>query len=668
MPSGATSRSSIRRTSVVSTSSALFLCVTLVAVPRLGAQVLLEGTVARVVGSDTLAVPEGRVILHRLSRSSQGPVDSVPVDRFGRFRIPIQRDTSAVYILSARHHGIEYFSSPITDPTNATGIIVIVSDTSSRSAIGIRARYLLVSAPKETGQREIVDVFVLRNESPTTRVTADSTAPTWAFALPTGVERTAIDEGTEVSQEAVLIRNDSVLVFAPIAPGSRQIVLTHTVDQEARRLAIPFSDPVDTVTVLSEEPATRVTGELREVTQRLGQESLRGWVGAMAGGSDISLVFPAAPVQTRGLLAVLVGITGLAILVGFVRLRRRPALVQLGDRDRLIEELAALDLQFAGREGETTPEEWSGYRERREKLKRMLTGLFDQSTRVMLLLLSFLSLSCRSRPPSPHAVIEVRDDAGDQVSLPGPSRRIVSLIPSTTELLFAIGAGGQVVGRTTWCDWPVEALDVPSLGDGLQPSVELILGVRPDLVILYQSAQNALAAKRLRELGIPTIQLRVDRLDDLARATQLLGTIAGRSHAADSLLRVFSGDLAAARRTVSDSIDVLLLAWDQPPIVIGSGSFLHEVLTLAGGRNVFGDLQLPSGPVSLETIVARDPTFILATTDTPGFATRAEWQVVGAVRDRRFLLVSGTEFARPTPRAPAAVRQLALQLDSIHRR
>ena len=84
MHSGAISRSSIRRTSVVSTYSALLLCVTLVAVPRLDAQVLLQGTVARVVGSDTLAVPDGRVILHRLSRSSQGPVDSVSVDRFGR--------------------------------------------------------------------------------------------------------------------------------------------------------------------------------------------------------------------------------------------------------------------------------------------------------------------------------------------------------------------------------------------------------------------------------------------------------------------------------------------------------------------------------------------------------------------------------------------------------
>jgi len=668
MPSGATSRSSIRRTSAVFTHRVLLLCIALVAVPRLGAQARLDGIVARVVGSDTLPVTAGKVVLHRLSRSSQGPVDSVQIDHAGRFRIPVRRDTSAVYILSTRHHGIEYFSSPIADVANASGLIVVVSDTSSRATVGIRARYLLVSAPKEGGGRELVDVFVLRNETTTTRVAADSAQPTWAFAIPSGVERTSIDEGTEVSQDAVMIRNDSVLVFAPLAPGSRQIVLTHFLDQKARRLAIPFSGPVDTVTVLSEEPATRVTGALKEVTQRLGQQSLRGWVGAMAGGETISLIFPALPTQNGGLLAVMVGVTVLVILLGFVRLRRRTAVRPSGDREGILGELAALDLQYAGREPETPPNEWSSYLERREKLKRVLAGMLDRSTRIMLLLLALLSSSCGQDPPPTPAAIEVLDDAGDRVILPAQAERIVSLMPSTTELLFAIGAGGHVVGRTTWCDWPVEALDVPSLGDGLQPSVELILSVRPDLVILYQSAQNALAARRLRELGIPTVQLRVDRLDDLARATRLLGTVVGRSHAADSLLTTMARELEAARRTEPDSIDVLLLAWDQPPIVIGSGSFLHEVLTLAGGRNVFADLELPSGPVSLEAIVARDPTLILATTESPSFASRAEWQVVGAVRERRFLLVSGTEFARPTPRAPAAVRQLALRLDEIRRR
>src|SRR5262249_15570352 len=155
-----------------------------------------------------------------------------------------------------------------------------------------------------------------------------------------------------------------------------------------------------------------------------------------------------------------------------------------------------------------------------------------------------------------------------------PAHRIVSLNPAATELLFAIGAGKEVVGRTAWCDYPPEALAVPSLGDGINPNLEAIVARKPDLVLLYQSAQNAETVRRMAQLGIPTLQLRTDSLSDVPRLAHLFGRLTGQTAAADSLIRAFESELAQA--TVHPEgvrPTVFLLVWDQPPMTVGRGSF-----------------------------------------------------------------------------------------------
>src|SRR5439155_1309880 len=133
--------------------------------------------------------------------------------------------------------------------------------------------------------------------------------------------------------------------------------------------------------------------------------------------------------------------------------------------------------------------------------------------------------------------VAVTDDAGRRVTLSAPARRIVSLSPAVTELLFALGAGDWVVGRTTWCDYPPAARAVPSVGDGLNPNLEAVAARRPDLVILYRSALNETAAQQLARLGIAAAVVRQDRLEDLARAAGLVATLTGRGAAGASLAR-----------------------------------------------------------------------------------------------------------------------------------
>ena len=264
-------------------------------------------------------------------------------------------------------------------------------------------------------------------------------------------------------------------------------------------------------------------------------------------------------------------------------------------------------------------------------------------------------------PPGPA----VSDDAGRRVTLPAPARRIVSLLPSFTEILFAIGAGDRLVGRTAWCDYPPAARAVPSVGDGIPPNVEAVAARRPDLVVLYRSGPNATAAQQLERLGIRTVLLDLNRLEELAPAARRLGVLTDRRAAADSLARAM--DSLASEPPVPSTQSLAFVVWDNPPIVIGAGSYLDRLAGLAGARNVFHDIAAPSAQVSIETIAARNPDFIAVLSDTaapPRYAGRPEWRVVPAVRRGRFLFLSGGLFGRPGPRAAEAVRELRRRLET----
>src|SRR5881275_2312351 len=255
--------------------------------------------------------------------------------------------------------------------------------------------------------------------------------------------------------------------------------------------------------------------------------------------------------------------------------------------------------------------------------------------------------------------IAVTDDAGRRVTLAAPARRIVSLLPSFTEILFAIGAGDRLVGRTTWCDYPPGVLAVPSVGDAMPPSVEAVAARRPDLVVLYRAGPNLTAAEQLERLGIRTVLLDLNLLEQLGPAARRLGVLTGHSRAADSLAHVL--DSLASQAPAPSTRSLAFIVWDNPPIVIGAGSYLDRLAALAGARNVFHDVGTPSAQVSIETIAARDPEFVAVLSDSavpPRYAGRPEWRAVRAVHARRFLFLPGQLFGRPGPRVAEAVREL----------
>jgi iron complex transport system substrate-binding protein len=282
---------------------------------------------------------------------------------------------------------------------------------------------------------------------------------------------------------------------------------------------------------------------------------------------------------------------------------------------------------------------------------------------VAVALVGLASARCTRTPPAgDHTVI---DDLGRRVHVSVPVSRIVSLSPAFTDLLFALGAGDLLVGRTRYDTYPPEAEAVPSIGEGMSPNVELVVARHPQLVLFYASGSNAAAIAQLDNLGIASISLAMDRLESVPRAARLLGPLIGRSEVAERVAESFDAELRNRPAPV-DRPTVAILAWDNPPIVIGRGSFLSQLIEYAGARNAFDDVDRPSAQVSIEAIADRQPdVFLTLNEELPAFAERPEWQVVEAVRHRRFIRLRGAEFGWPSVRAFQAVQQLASALADL---
>lgn len=253
------------------------------------------------------------------------------------------------------------------------------------------------------------------------------------------------------------------------------------------------------------------------------------------------------------------------------------------------------------------------------------------------------------------------DDFGDTLRLAGPAQRVVSLNPVTTELLFALGAGDRLVGRTSWDLAPAAAREVPDMGPGMGPNVEAVMGQRPDLVLLYASPSNRRAAELLRGAGIATLSYRTDRIADLPRSIRPIAAALGVDSlgqlVADSVQRSVDAVRALPRPTPAPR--VFWHIWDAPLMTIGGGSYLSELLDVVGAENVFGDLDAPSPQVSLEEVARRDPDLILAgPNNARRMQTSPAWQAVKAVREGRIVVIDTTIVGRPGVRMGEAARFL----------
>ena len=287
--------------------------------------------------------------------------------------------------------------------------------------------------------------------------------------------------------------------------------------------------------------------------------------------------------------------------------------------------------------------------------------------------LAALLVACADpRPRTPAAAetgaasagggLTIRDDFGDTLTVRAPPRRIVSLNPATTELFFALGAGDRLVGRTHFDLYPPAAQTVEDLGSAIPPNVESVLGVRPDLVMLYASSSNRDAATRLHGAGVPTLTLRIDHIADFRRAVAILGRVIGDTARATVVADSVSRTLERVRVAMQGKprLTAFWKAWDSPVIAIGGGSFLSELVDIAGGKNVYGDDPRPAFDVTIEDVVRRNPDVVFAGPESgQRMRSAPAWRALRAVREGRILIVDTMLVGRPGVRLGEAAVSLA---------
>jgi ABC-type Fe3+-hydroxamate transport system substrate-binding protein len=271
---------------------------------------------------------------------------------------------------------------------------------------------------------------------------------------------------------------------------------------------------------------------------------------------------------------------------------------------------------------------------------------------------------CSGSPPPSKPASTLHDDFGNAIVLDAQHRpsRVVSLNPTTTEILFAIGAGNRVVGRSTYDVFPDAARAVTDVGMPLRPNVEAVLAVHPDVVLLYASDDNRSAAQRFQQAGVRTVAFRIDSIAQFERDTRLIGRLLGDSAAADALVDSVVATLASVRDATKDlpRPTVFIPTWDRPIIAIGGGSFLSQLLDIAGARNIYADIAAPSAVVTIEDVAKRNPDFVLASpTAAPSLSANPKWHAVAAVRQKHVLVFDTLLVGRPSVTLGAAARSLA---------
>jgi iron complex transport system substrate-binding protein len=247
------------------------------------------------------------------------------------------------------------------------------------------------------------------------------------------------------------------------------------------------------------------------------------------------------------------------------------------------------------------------------------------------------------------AGIEVTDDTGARLRFAQPPQRIVSLAPGATEMLFAIGAGKQVVGTSRYSEEPAAARQVPVIGDVAGLDFERILLLRPDVIIVWQGGNPAAQVERLQALGLRLYRQRVTRLGALADSLQRLGHLTGHERQAAAAADALSRRLAklAADHARAQPLRTFLQIWDQPLYTAGGAHFMSDALRYCGAVTVFPELAGDAPAVSIEAVLQRDPDLIVADAP-PGRAT--EWLAAWRRYPRLRAVTSGALIPFEDPR------------------
>jgi iron complex transport system substrate-binding protein len=259
------------------------------------------------------------------------------------------------------------------------------------------------------------------------------------------------------------------------------------------------------------------------------------------------------------------------------------------------------------------------------------------------------------------------DEVGRRVAFSFPPRRIVSLAPNITEILFGLGLDEQIVGVSIHCNFPEKAKSKVQVGSYLNPDLEKILYLNPDLIIATGTGNTRDTVERLQKLGLPTYVIFPKNFDEVLKSISHLGQVVDREKEA---LEVIQGMKERSQRVIKITQDlprpkVFIQIGDTPIITIGRGSFGDDLIRLAGGENISGKEKEMYPRWGIEEILRRAPEVILISSMNPKaeyhkiFQEWARWKIIPAVRDGRIHLIDSDLIDRPSPRIIDGLEEMA---------
>lgn len=279
-----------------------------------------------------------------------------------------------------------------------------------------------------------------------------------------------------------------------------------------------------------------------------------------------------------------------------------------------------------------------------------------------ILLLAAVLLSACAPAAAPVAAISLKDGLGREVKLDKPAQKIVSLSPSNTEILFALGAGAQVIGRDDLSDTPAEAKKLPSVGGNMgKYNFEEIAKLKPDLV-LATGINTPEQVKALENLNVTTFYLENPKdLDGLFKNLETVGALTGRTAEAKKLNESLAKRVKSVQDTLAKAASKPKVFYEldatnpAKPWTAGPGSFIDKMITLAGGQNAAGGLKSEWAEISQEELIVQNPDVILLGDAAYGVspeqvASRPGWSGIKAVKEKRILAFDDNLVSRPGPR------------------
>ena len=269
------------------------------------------------------------------------------------------------------------------------------------------------------------------------------------------------------------------------------------------------------------------------------------------------------------------------------------------------------------------------------------------------------------------AGVEVTDDAGRILRLEQPARRIVSLSPHATELLFAAGAGDRVVAVSEYSDWPPVARQLPRVGGGAGLNVEAVIAQKPDLVVAWLSGNTKSQMHRLEQFGVNILYSEPGDIDGIARNLLAFGRLAGSEAEAQRVAGAFREGVAALRERYAARrpVTVFYQIWEQPLMTVNGRHLISHWLRLCGAVNIFADLPDIAPAIDQEAVLKADPEVLIAGRHA---GKSADWEVrwrkwkgLRAVQASHLYTVPAEMLERQTPRALQAAQELCGYIDQV---